>query len=120
VLAYFTEAGLPRDEVDLITASVTMFVSTSSDEEEESKFAAYTSHVNRVLNDMPAMASIAWAPFNADGEVVLESVYWPAIPAAVLEEAVTLMLFGDVGSLGRLRVACRSGDFDAYGCPRPL
>lgn len=41
-------------------------------------------------NYTPVPDSVAWARFNANDDVVAETVYWPPIPAAVLQEAESL------------------------------
>jgi hypothetical protein len=47
----------------------------------------YTSVISRDIDDIPVAESFAWASFNANGEVIEESVYWPTIPGSIVQEA---------------------------------
>ncbi|MBK7584481.1 MAG: hypothetical protein IPI67_30290 [Myxococcales bacterium] len=48
----------------------------------------YSSVLSRSVGGIEVPDSFAFARFNADDEVVFESVYWPAIPAAAVADAV--------------------------------
>ena len=50
----------------------------------------YVSVIARQVDGIFVDGSYAWAQFNANDQVVAESVWWPAISAATLNEAEAL------------------------------
>jgi hypothetical protein len=50
----------------------------------------YSSVLSRSIHGIEVPDSFAAARFNSDDEVVFESVFWPAIPVAVVNDALAL------------------------------
>lgn len=95
VRAYFLKAGLPPSQIARVSEQVAMQGGGRDTGEEFNpslaQVDAYFSTVFRQApNGVPLPDSYAWARINLDGDVVMESVYWPEIPAQVLANAETL------------------------------
>jgi hypothetical protein len=95
VLDYFTSNGLPASQVGGVNAHASMYASGARDSSTPTlpakpEFGGYTSVVTRAVSGVPVPDSFAWARFNADGEVVAEQVYWPALPSTVVNAASAL------------------------------
>lgn len=93
VVSYFVGAGLPTAQIGNVTAHADARGSgtgKTSGPLPNGTFAGYTSVLARVVAGIPVPDSFAWAQFNANGEVVKEAVYWPAIPQSVIQEAQAL------------------------------
>jgi hypothetical protein len=103
VLDYFVQAGLPRDQVDHVHANTYLSASgpTSRATAIQPRVDGYASIVSRQVGGFLVVDSTAWARMDADGRVVGEWVYWPAIPAAAIADARRL----DQGVKGQGRVA---------------
>ena len=101
VLAYFESSGLPGDQVGYVTVGASGHTPVDSGETNKPPpvFEGYTSHLNRVIQGILIPDSIAWARFNVNDEVVMESVYWPDIPSQAITQAVVFreLLAGSAG-----------------------
>ncbi|MCC6903337.1 MAG: hypothetical protein IT377_30470 [Polyangiaceae bacterium] len=95
VLSYFLGAGLPSEQVQRVNAHATVGRAGATEDLQGLQTASptlewYSSVVSRSIQGVPVAESFAVARFNADDEVVSESVFWPAIPASVVADAVAL------------------------------
>jgi hypothetical protein len=92
VLDYFVGAGLPADQIDRVDAGPTVATTTSVKDNfvpSPPQLHHYLSSIFRKVNDVPVGESFATAWINAKGEVVEESIYWPAIPASAIASAMS-------------------------------
>jgi hypothetical protein len=110
VLKYFTNSGIPLREVGGMHVTTTMEGRASKAQRivrpEDTRFVAYTTHLERKLAGIPVIDSQAWATFDIHDNVSSEGVFWPAIPAAVVAEAQRLQtLVSDPASHSALRAA---------------
>ena len=90
VLAYFIEAGIPRDQIASIDALTSASISGATDggpTRAESRIRGWQSVLRRSISGVPIIDSVAWARLNDDGKVLAEWVYWPAIPGKVIDDA---------------------------------
>src|SRR3954451_21336793 len=53
----------------------------------ESRLLWYTTHLDRAVGGVPVEGSYAFSALDADGRVITEGVYWPSIPAKLVERA---------------------------------
>lgn len=93
VLDYFVGRGLPRSEIQQVSAHASMHVSgdtTVPPEDAPTIFDWYSSVITRQVDGVPVADSFAVARMNSDGDVVSESYFWPPIDAAVLSSAKQL------------------------------
>jgi hypothetical protein len=91
VVEYFKAAGLPASEIGSVHVNTMMRGGrAATGPRTADKFVGYISVIQRRIQGIAVPDSFAWARLNAKGEVVAESVYWPAIPAATVTEAVRL------------------------------
>jgi hypothetical protein len=95
VRAYFVAGGIPADQIGSVEPYAAMsnsgFGAASPDEVKEGrKLEYYFSVLQRAVDGIPVADSFAWARLDEDAEPVLESVYWPEIPNAVVEQAKAL------------------------------
>ena len=95
VLSYFLAAGLPSSQVQRVNAHATVSQSGATETLHDLQAASptlewYSSVISRAIQGIPVAESFAIARFNADDEVVSETVIWPAIPASVVADAVAL------------------------------
>lgn len=91
VVEYFRAAGLPASEFGGVHVNTMMRGGrAATGARTADKFVGYISVIQRRIQGIAVPDSFAWARFNAKGEVVAESVYWPAIPASTVAEAVRL------------------------------
>ena len=112
VLGYFLASGIPKDQIAGIQVHTLMQTSMSlvDNKKAPDTLLGYYSILNRAINGVPVADSTAWARFNADDEVVEESVFWPELPASVLDRvsAVTAA-FGDSARLGAIQQKIEAG-----------
>lgn len=89
VKAYFLSAGLPADQIQGVRTMGLMTASGYGASEEPPAFHPVTSDsfISRQYAGIQVIDSYVWARMNDSSEVVTESVYWPEIPATVLNEA---------------------------------
>jgi hypothetical protein len=96
VLRYFAEAGLPSAQVGDVHVTTVMEGGGAADHPgrpgaaampAERRFVAYNTVIDRRVEGFRVAGSYAWARFNAEDEVVAEEVFWPELPAALLDEA---------------------------------
>jgi len=89
-LAYFTGAGLPSNQVGGVRTTVNSYGHGAPSDPQVPLGFSYNSIVTRVANGIPVQDSHAWAQFDANGDVISEDVYWPALPAATVAAAQAL------------------------------
>jgi hypothetical protein len=90
-LQYLVDAGLPASEVGTVQANAMMAGGMfATGKRAPDKLVGFTSVVHRAIAGIEVADSFAWARFNRSGEVVAESVYWPAIPPGVVQAAAAL------------------------------
>jgi hypothetical protein len=90
-LQYFADGGLPASEAGTVQANAMMAGGMfATGQRVADKLVGFTSVVHRTIAGIEVADSFAWARFNRSGEVVAESVYWPAIPSGVVQSAATL------------------------------
>jgi hypothetical protein len=108
VLKYFTEAGLPRDQIGM-TQVLTLMAAEGPKgkavQNEHGKFVAYTTVLTRQVDGVPVPDSFAAARFNRDDEATMEWVYWPPIPKKVVDDAKVLQAATADGEKHRLLLA---------------
>jgi hypothetical protein len=86
---YFVAAGLPFGQIAHIAAHASMHQGPALGDlvNEPLVFDGFTSVISRQIDGIFVSESFASATFNGDGDVVEESVYWPTVPAAVVNAA---------------------------------
>jgi hypothetical protein len=89
VRSYFTQSGLAVSQIAAVTEQAAMQGGgAEGSTNQPPTFDYYYSTISRQTPSGVAIQdSYAWARINADGEVVMESVFWPEIPASVIAEA---------------------------------
>jgi hypothetical protein len=89
---YFVGAGLPVAQVGGVVAHADVHAAGTAGKDPKN-FAAdgYTSRISRVVAGFLVPDSFACATFNDEGDVIEESVYWPEIPAGVIQDAKSLL-----------------------------
>ena len=95
VLKYFTECGLPVDQIgqaQVLTLMAADGPTSAQADANRPTFVAYTTVITRQINGIPVPDSFAAARFNVDDEPTMEWVYWPAIPKQVVRDARTMQL----------------------------
>jgi hypothetical protein len=128
VLAYFSAAGLPSEQIAGVQAHATMHQAldpTKPQPDYTSKpvFDWYSSVISRQIEGVKVLGSFAWARFNVDEEVVSEGSYWPEVPVEVLERAHA---FQDVVAAGGFQAklpqsfASQSGEVVIHHTPGDL
>jgi hypothetical protein len=94
VLRYFKEAGLPEDQVGpthvTTVIEATGAVSDALNGPVKPHLVGYNTVIDRQVQGVRVAGSYAWARFNANDEVVSEEVFWPELPAKLVEQAETL------------------------------
>lgn len=93
VREYLSGMGIPAAEVGGMHVTTTMAGSGRIDQgvqPSQSVLLWYTSHMERTLGGVPVEGSYAYAALDSEKRVISEGVYWPAIPAAVVERAQAL------------------------------
>lgn len=89
VVDYFTGAGIPKDQVGGVHATMSMSASAAGEQTPRPQpgIGGYQSIIERKLAEVAVVDSVAWARMNDAGEVLTEWVYWPAIPAKAIGDA---------------------------------
>jgi len=93
VLKYFTECGLPVDQIgqaQVLTLMAGDGPTSAQVDAIRPTFVAYTTVITRQIDGIPVPDSFAAARFNADDQPTMEWVYWPAIPKQVVSDAKTM------------------------------
>jgi hypothetical protein len=88
---YFVKAGIPTDQI----ASVANYETVGAPADPkggigQGSVVARFTMITRQIQGIPVADSFAWAELNANGEVVEEQAYWPAIPTSVVQSARAL------------------------------
>jgi hypothetical protein len=109
---YFVSAGLPSAEVGAIAGHVGGGAGGALGEAPtQFEPMAYYTVLTRVAKGIVIADSVAWARINSDGDVVSEEIFWPAIPQAVLDEAVALSArLSDASAATTFRAPLPSGE----------
>jgi hypothetical protein len=90
VRAYFLGAGLPADQVGQVrTNTNARGDGVPGSPEVPTKFS-YSSIVTRSVSGILVGESHAWARLDVNGNVVAEGVYWPALDASAVSDAVLI------------------------------
>jgi hypothetical protein len=89
---YFVRLGVPAEQVASVRTMTMLEASGRSDETKRTvpRIRAYYSVLERAVDGIPVPDSFAWARVNADGRIVAEAVYWPAVSGDVVAGARTL------------------------------
>ena len=91
VLNYFVAVGFPKDQISGVHATTSLYASGGAEGSAapapQPKIAGWQSVLERVINGVPVVDSLAWARMNDQGKVISEWVYWPAIPSKAMDEA---------------------------------
>jgi hypothetical protein len=90
VQKYFIGAGLPADQVGGVRTNVGATGTGALGGERVTEQYFYSSIITRAVNGIPVDESHAWARLDVNGNVVAENVYWPALNASVISDAVAL------------------------------
>lgn len=91
VREYFSRAGFPMEEVSGMHVTTAMRGGGPAGDQSaysKAELLWYTSHLERSVAGIPVEGSFAFAAFDDSGAIITEGVYWPAIPADVVTEAV--------------------------------
>ena len=84
---YFRAAGIPDDQVSGVHVNTLMQGGAGGDGARvPDRFLGYYSVLERSIQGVPVVDSQAWVRFNVDGDVVEESIYWPALPASLADD----------------------------------
>ena len=88
VKEYFLKLGLPADQLAGVRGMTLVEAHGPAREvgRTPGQVTAYYSALQRTVAGVPVADSFAWARVNARSEVVQEGVYWPALPANVVQE----------------------------------
>ena len=90
VRAYFVNAGIPSSEVDTVRGLVGGGEIGPVGGTVTALPTRYYSTVTRSTGGIPVADSFAYARIDNSDEIVSEAVYWPAISATVVSQAVSL------------------------------
>jgi hypothetical protein len=90
VKSYFLSAGVPADQVLGVVGSTKTIGSGQNGSMATITTVGYEATLSRSLSGFHVAESFAEAQVNANGEVVRESVYWPAIPLSVVADATAI------------------------------
>jgi hypothetical protein len=94
VKEYFIAAGLPADQIGEVGGTTQVMETGPTDhwDQHATRLLGYTTVIRRVIDGVPISDSTAIASLADSGKAIRESVYWPAIPKAVVAEAKGLMV----------------------------
>ena len=93
VREYLLAAGVPEAQVSGTHVTTTMAGGGPVDQgvqPGQSRLLWYTTHLERSLGGIPVEGSYAFAALDNEGKAITEGVYWPAIPARVVRQAMAL------------------------------
>jgi len=88
VKGYFLALGLPASQVADVRAMTLLQADGQIGESSPAapRILGYYSVVSRNVEGVPVADSFAWARLDAEGRVVQEGIYWPALPPTVIAE----------------------------------
>lgn len=111
VRSYFVSAGIPDNEIAGVDGNVGgMATGPAGSSPTPVGPNIYYSVLRRSAGGIPVSDSFAWARINVDSEVVEESVYWPAIPQSVIDQAIALrQRLADSSALSAFRASLPQG-----------
>lgn len=90
VKAYFASAGLPVEQIEELSIQATMATEVRDSQEQKPVLEYYTTFIKRQIQGIQIPDSYASARINIDGDVVTESVHWPAIPQSAIDAALRI------------------------------
>lgn len=90
VLGYFINCGIPRAEIAGVRGGTSLAGAATIGVVPKLHLRWYASNLDRAIDGIPVIDSVAAARFNANDELVRETVYWPPIPQAALVDAKAL------------------------------
>jgi hypothetical protein len=92
VVDYFVAAGVPKEQIGGVHANTYLSSRGSYSEARPAppRIDGYASALQRKVEDIAVVDSVAWARLDDQGAVMSEWVYWPAIPAKALADAKRL------------------------------
>jgi hypothetical protein len=116
VLAYFLSAGIPQDQIGGVNVHTMMQGGiNATGERTADRLLGYYSLLTREINGILVAESTAWARFNVDNDLVEESVFWPELPATVVDQATAMSTqVADVSQLGSLQQTIEAS-YPGYG-----
>jgi len=116
VRSYFVNAGLPDGQIGNVDLHPMMKGGkTKTGTRLPDSLVGYYSVLSREINRAPVAESFAWARFDANGDVVAESVYWPPLPGSVTADVAAFnALVSDAGSLATLTATIEASN-PGYG-----
>jgi hypothetical protein len=89
--SYFVSAGIPADQVLGVSGSTKLTgAGYAGGPQPTPKIVGYESTVARSAGGFHVVESFAEAQINANNEVVRESVYWPPLPAYLIDDATKI------------------------------
>jgi hypothetical protein len=91
--AYLVGAGIPEKEIGGMHVTTTMMhggPDSAPLDPATAKLLYFTCHLERVIDEIAIQGSFAFVAFDATHRVITEGVYWPSIPARVLQSAKAL------------------------------
>jgi hypothetical protein len=116
VKQYFLQAGLPADQIGSVETHAMMQGGRSATGvQAPDTLVAYYSVISRVIKGVPVSESVAWARFNADGDVVEESVYWPPLPSSVVTDAQNVQAALDASASGGAMLQTIESNHSGFG-----
>lgn len=89
-VSYFVGGGLPRAQVGHVHANTYLSASGPADmpvAQMQPRVDGYASIVTRKVDRFAVADSVAWVRFAENGRAISEWVYWPELPAKVVEDA---------------------------------
>lgn len=89
-VSYFVGGGLPRAQVGQVHANTYLSASGPADmpvAQMQPRVDGYASIVTRKVDRFAVADSVAWVRFAENGRAISEWVYWPELPAKVVEDA---------------------------------
>jgi hypothetical protein len=83
---YLIARGVPSDQIGGMHVTTIMSGTGTPKNPGNDTFHGYVSNVQRMVGGVPVVDSIGWAKFRTDGTTVSESIFWPALPASLLDD----------------------------------
>jgi hypothetical protein len=100
VRAYFESRGVPTAQIAGASVSTDMEEGAGPDGGIiHRKFLGYTTVLRRKIEGVRVDDSFAWAQFDKEGSVTMESVWWPALPHGLADEVAAFRRVLDTADL---------------------
>jgi hypothetical protein len=90
---YFLSLGIPADQIFAVHANTHGFghsMASDADRLPKPERSSYQTVLLRAVGGIRVVDSVAWARVDPTGSVVAEEIYWPEIPASVVQTAQTM------------------------------